>query len=230
MLESLLKSVGLSEQTKKVVQLGLIDDLFDFLNQQEHLHKQIYPPKDLIFRAFQMVPFNEYKVVILGQDPYHSPGQANGLAFSVNKGHKIPPSLLNIYKELHTDVGMEIPTHGDLSSWAKQGVLLLNSVLTVEESTPGAHQNKGWEKFTDQVIISLNKELSGLVFLLWGNYAKTKKRFIDPQKHLVLEANHPSPLSAYRGFFNCKHFSKTNQYLLSKNNKAINWPIPSNTE
>ena len=185
----------------------------------------IYPHQNLIFNAFEQCLLEEIKVVIIGQDPYHGAGQANGLAFSVNVGQKIPPSLRNIYKELKDDVGFEIPTHGDLTAWAKQGVLLLNSVMTVEEGKPGSHQNKGWETFTDTVINKISGENNGIIFLLWGNYAKSKMELIDASKHYVLTAAHPSPLSAYQGFFHCKHFSKTNEYLLQQGKKPISWQL-----
>lgn len=200
-------------------------ELKRFLDNETTLGKVIYPHQNLIFNAFEQCLLEEIKVVIIGQDPYHGAGQANGLAFSVNVGQKIPPSLRNIYKELKDDVGFEIPTHGDLTAWAKQGVLLLNSVMTVEEGKPGSHQNKGWETFTDAVINKLSGENNGIVFLLWGNYAKSKMELIDASKHYVLTAAHPSPLSAYQGFFHCKHFSKTNEYLLQQGKKPISWQL-----
>ena len=200
-------------------------ELKRFLDNETTLGKVIYPHQNLIFNAFEQCLFEEIKVVIIGQDPYHGTGQANGLAFSVNVGQKIPPSLRNIYKELKDDVGFEIPTHGDLTAWAKQGVLLLNSVMTVEEGKPGSHQNKGWETFTDTVINKISGENNGIIFLLWGNYAKSKMELIDASKHYVLTAAHPSPLSAYQGFFHCKHFSKTNEYLLQQGKKPISWQL-----
>ena len=200
-------------------------ELKRFLDNETTLGKVIYPHQNLIFNAFEQCLLEEIKVVIIGQDPYHGTGQANGLAFSVNVGQKIPPSLRNIYKELKDDVGFEIPTHGDLTAWAKQGVLLLNSVMTVEEGKPGSHQHKGWETFTDAVINKLSGENNGIVFLLWGNYAKSKMELIDASKHYVLTAAHPSPLSAYQGFFHCKHFSKTNEYLLQQGKKPISWQL-----
>ena len=163
------------------------------------------------------------KVVIIGQDPYHGPGQAHGLCFSVPTGTKIPPSLRNIYQELHTDIGMPNPSSGSLTSWAKQGVLLLNSVLTVEHARAGAHQGKGWEVFTDRIIQVLNEQREGVVFLLWGSYAQKKGKLIDRSKHCVLEGPHPSPLSAYRGFFGCQHFSATNSYLSDLGAAPVNW-------
>ncbi|MCF8284773.1 MAG: uracil-DNA glycosylase [Sphingobacteriales bacterium] len=200
-------------------------ELKRFLDNETTLGKVIYPHQNLIFNAFEQCLFEEIKVVIIGQDPYHGTGQANGLAFSVNVGQKIPPSLRNIYKELKDDVGFEIPTHGDLTAWAKQGVLLLNSVMTVEEGKPGSHQHKGWETFTDAVINKLSGENNGIVFLLWGNYAKSKMELIDASKHKIFTAAHPSPLSAYQGFFHCKHFSKTNEYLLQQGKKPISWQL-----
>jgi uracil-DNA glycosylase len=182
----------------------------------------VYPPGSLIFSAFNYTPFDEVKVVILGQDPYHGPGQANGFCFSVNDGIRIPPSLVNVFKEIKDDCGCDIPATGNLEGWAKQGVFLLNATLTVRANTAGSHQNKGWEQFTDSVIKLLSHEREGLVFLLWGNYARAKALLIDRNKHLVLEAAHPSPL-ARGAFFGCKHFSKANAYLRSQGKQEINW-------
>ncbi len=192
-----------------------------FLNLQkfikeEYSNNTIYPKKENILRAFDLCPFNKTRVVILGQDPYHGEGQANGLCFSVNEGVAIPPSLQNIYKEIKSDIG---EVKGNLKEWAKQGVLLLNSTLTVRKGEAGSHQGHGWEEFTDAVIKKLSNEREEIVFILWGAYAKEKGKNIDTSKHLVLEAPHPSPLSSYRGFFGCKHFSKTNEYL----EKGIEW-------
>jgi uracil-DNA glycosylase len=179
-----------------------------------------------VFNAFKLTPFHEVKVVILGQDPYHGANQAHGLSFSVQKGVGIPPSLKNIYKELQVDIpGFNMPSHGDLSDWAKKGVLLLNATLTVRANEPGSHQKMGWEQFTDKAIEALNAKKGGLVFILWGRHAQAKASLIDSGKHLVLTAAHPSPFSAYNGFFGCKHFSKANAYLLSKGEKPINWQI-----
>lgn len=183
----------------------------------------VYPPPQFIFAALEHCPFDQVKVVILGQDPYHGPGQANGLCFSVNDGVPLPPSLLNIYKELKTDIGKPIPQSGNLETWADQGVLLLNATLTVRSGQAGSHQNQGWERFTDAVIKVLSDQKDNLVFLLWGNYAQKKGQVIDRQKHLVLEAPHPSPLSAYNGFFGCRHFSQTNVYLMLQGRDPINW-------
>lgn len=191
--------------------------------RNEYRARTIYPPGKLIFNAFDQCPFDKLKVVILGQDPYHGPGQAHGLCFSVNDGIPFPPSLRNIFKELNSDVGKPIPTSGDLTGWARQGVLLLNATLTVRAHQAGSHQKKGWEEFTDSVIQTINREKENVVFLLWGNYAISKSKFIDQDKHLVLSSVHPSPLSANRGFFGNKHFSKTNDFLVSKGLEPIEW-------
>jgi uracil-DNA glycosylase len=191
---------------------------------EEKSKYRLFPAGKQIFEAFNLTPFADVKVVILGQDPYHGLGQAHGLSFSVPDGIKAPPSLVNIYKELKEDVGIEIPKTGNLTPWAKQGVLLLNATLTVRESQAGSHQNKGWELFTDAVIKKLSDEKKGLIFLLWGNYAKQKGALIDTAKHHVLVAPHPSPL-ARGGFFGCKHFSKTNEILQKQGQKPINWQL-----
>ena len=183
----------------------------------------IYPPGSSIFSAFEQTALQEVKVVILGQDPYHGENQAHGLCFSVLKGIEVPPSLRNIYKEINSDLGFEIPNHGDLTAWAKQGVLLLNATLTVRANQAGSHQGKGWEIFTDKVIESVSENCENVVFLLWGNYARSKKTLIDTNRHKILEAPHPSPLSCHRGFFNCKHFSKANEYLKLHNKSTIDW-------
>jgi uracil-DNA glycosylase len=196
-----------------------------FLKKQFELKKTVYPQIPDIFSAFHATQFNQVKVVILGQDPYHGPNQAHGLAFSVKKEVKFPPSLINIFKELQSDQNLMIPTHGNLQSWTQQGVLLLNSVLTVEAGIPTSHQNKGWEIFTDKVIEVLNEQKDHLVFLLWGTAAQKKGSSIDPKKHLILSAPHPSPLSAHRGFLGCRHFSKTNSYLVQHKIPPINWRI-----
>ncbi|AQW82032.1 uracil-DNA glycosylase, family 1 [Campylobacter pinnipediorum subsp. pinnipediorum] len=185
---------------------------------------KVYPPSKLIFNAFNLTPFDNVKVVILGQDPYHRPNQAMGLSFSVPKGEKIPPSLVNVYKEIYDDLGIKQPSSGDLSKWAKQGVLLLNSTLSVNEGMPNSHSNFGWQIFTDAVIKKLSDTKDGLVFLLWGNYAKIKSNLIDKDRHLVLFAPHPSPL-ARGGFFGCKHFSKTNNYLIKQGKEPIDWSV-----
>lgn len=196
-----------------------------FLKQELQAGKTIYPPGKFIFNAFDSTPFDQVKVVILGQDPYHGPGQAHGLCFSVAKGVPAPPSLINIYKELHDDLGLPIPNHGNLQHWADQGVLLLNAMLTVEAHQAGSHQGKGWEAFTDAVIKKLNDEREGIVFLLWGSYAQKKGAHIDQKKHHVLKTVHPSPLSVYRGFFGCKHFSQTNALLEKQGIKPIDWGV-----
>jgi uracil-DNA glycosylase len=198
-------------------------NLLGFLSRQTQLSKTIYPPKGSWFKAFEHSSYVNTKVVILGQDPYHGEGQAEGMSFSVPEGIKIPPSLRNIYKELASDLNINTPEHGHLASWAKQGVLLLNSVLTVEKNNPASHANQGWEVFTDTVIKLLSDKKQHLVFLLWGAYAGKKVQLINPEKHLILTAPHPSPFSAHRGFFGCRHFSKTNDYLLSSNQRPIKW-------
>lgn len=198
------------------------EELVDFVKAEYQKHT-VYPPPGKIFRSFELCPFEKAKVVILGQDPYHGPGQANGLCFAVNEGTALPPSLKNIYKEIETDLGIQMPRSGNLENWAKQGVLLLNATLTVRAGEAGSHQNKGWEKFTDAAIAALSEQREGLVFMLWGRYARNKGAVIDRKKHLVLESAHPSPLSAYAGFFGCKHFSKANQYLLAMGKEEIRW-------
>jgi uracil-DNA glycosylase len=188
-----------------------------------YTHHQIFPPAKLIFNAFDLCPFDKVKVVIIGQDPYHGLGQAHGLSFSVNDDIPLPPSLKNIYQEIRSDLGIQPLSHGNLERWAKQGVLLLNATLTVQADLAGSHQKKGWETFTDSAIKAVANEKEHVVFLLWGNYAQQKAQYIDNTKHLVLTAVHPSPLSAHRGFFGCKHFSQTNQYLTEHGLEPINW-------
>ncbi len=197
--------------------------LKEFLQQRKELGKTIYPRGNEIFNALNTTEFKNIKVVILGQDPYHGPNQAHGLAFSVRKGIPKPPSLVNIYKEIESDCHIKMPNTGDLTGWAKQGVLLLNATLTVEESDAGAHQRKGWEEFTDAIIRAINDHHTHVVFMLWGSYAQKKGAFIDREKHLVLEAPHPSPLSAHRGFLGCHHFSKANAYLKALERGPIQW-------
>ncbi len=200
-------------------------ELHSFINQRSK-EATIYPPAEDIFTAFHLTSLKETKVVIIGQDPYHGEGQAHGLSFSVPEGMKIPPSLRNMYKELTENfTDFEIPSSGNLESWAKQGVLLLNAVLTVEQSKAGSHQKKGWEKFTDQVVKYINDHQSNVVFILWGSYAQKKGKTIDRDKHFVLEGLHPSPLSAYRGFFGCQHFLKANEYLKSHGKEEVNWSL-----
>jgi len=200
-----------------------IKELKQFLKEQKKSKALIYPQESEYFTAFNLTPFKKVKVVILGQDPYHGEGQAHGLSFSVKPGVKIPPSLVNIFKELKSDLKIEPPGSGFLQGWAKQGVLLLNATLSVEAGKAGSHQNRGWETFTDLVINTLNEKKSGLAFILWGSYAQKKGKVINTDRHLVLEAPHPSPLSSYRGFFGCKHFSKANKYLLKQGETEINW-------
>ncbi|MDY0199664.1 MAG: uracil-DNA glycosylase [Tenuifilaceae bacterium] len=191
----------------------------------EKQHHIVYPPSDQIFNAFNSTPFDKVKVVILGQDPYHGDGQSHGLCFSVPKGVKLPPSLVNIFKEITSDLGSKMPAHGNLSLWAQQGVLLLNATLTVRAHQAGSHQNRGWERFTDAAIEAISKHRSNVVFMLWGAHAQAKEKLIDTNKHCVLKAPHPSPLSAYRGFFGCKHFSQANNYLEGKGIEGIKWNI-----
>ena len=198
-----------------------------FLRERSAAGARIYPPGPRIFGALDATPFDAVKVVILGQDPYHGPGQAHGLCFSVQPGTPVPPSLDNIFKELQRDLGVDRPDHGCLLAWAQQGVLLLNAVLTVEEGRAGAHAGKGWEGFTDHIVETLNRERENLVFLLWGSYAQAKGKVIDPQRHRVLKAPHPSPLSAHRGFIGCGHFSATNQYLARHGQAPIDWALPA---
>jgi uracil-DNA glycosylase len=213
---------ALQNEFQKPYMLGLNQ----FLAQENKHRAVVYPKPSDVYHAFKLTPFNEVKVVILGQDPYHGANQAHGLSFSVQKGVAIPPSLKNIYKELQADIpGFKIPAHGDLSSWAKQGVLLLNSTLTVRAGEPGSHQKMGWEQFTDQAIGALSEHREGLVFMLWGRHAQAKASLIDSTKHVVLTAAHPSPFSAYNGFFGCSHFSKANAYLVKKGEKPIVWQI-----
>lgn len=200
--------------------------LREFLQKEQVSEQLLYPPNTLIFNAFEHTPFDKVKVVIIGQDPYHGAGQAHGLSFSVQKGTPFPPSLQNIFKELMVDIpNYKYPINGDLTFWADQGVLLLNATLTVQASKAGSHQKMGWEKFTDKVIEELSNRKAGIVFLLWGKYAQAKGELIDSSKHFILKAAHPSPFSAYNGFFDCKHFSKTNEILVKQNVMPINWQI-----
>lgn len=199
-------------------------ELKDFL-LEEKKHYTLYPPGPLIFNAFQRTPFEQVKVVILGQDPYHGKGQAHGLCFSVPHGIPQPPSLVNIFKELHSDLGIPLPEHGNLEKWADQGVLLINATLTVRDSQAGSHQKRGWETFTNRVIELVSQEKSGVVFLLWGRFAQAKESLIDNNKHLILKTSHPSPLSAYNGFFGCRHFSRTNDYLVKNGKQGIDWTL-----
>ncbi len=203
-----------------------MQQLRTFLKAEKAAGKRIFPNGDEFFSAFSHTPLDAVKVVILGQDPYHGEGQAHGLCFSVRPGIKVPPSLQNIYKEINADLGLPIPAHGYLSSWAKQGVLLLNSVLSVECAMAASHQGKGWETFTDRVIEVINARREGVVFMLWGSYAQRKGAIIDDKRHCVLKAPHPSPLSAHRGFFGCGHFSEANCYLEARGETPIDWSLP----
>ena len=204
--------------------------LGDFLRAQKAAGKRIFPPGPQMFAALEATPFEEVKVVVLGQDPYHGPGQAHGLSFSVPPGVDVPPSLVNIFKEQERDLGIPRPDHGCLLPWARQGVLLLNAVLSVEAGKAGAHQGKGWEGFTDHIVETLAREREGLVFLLWGSYAQAKGRVIDNRRHCVLRAPHPSPLSAHRGFLGCGHFSAANRWLQGRGQKPIDWRLPPAVE
>lgn len=205
--------------------LPYMQELMNFLHDEKAAGKKIFPDEDKVLEAFRLTKFDQVKVVILGQDPYHGEGQAHGLSFSVQKGIKTPPSLVNILKELKDDLGHDVPQNGLLESWARQGVLLLNTVLTVEESKAGSHHKRGWEKFTDKVIEVLNQEKENLVFILWGSPAQKKAQHVDSSRHLVLKSVHPSPLSVYRGFMGSKPFSKTNEYLRAHKIKEIDWSL-----
>lgn len=204
--------------------------LAEFLAAEEAARKILFPASSHCFNALNSTPLEQVRVVILGQDPYHGPGQAHGLSFSVRPGIRTPPSLVNMFKEIQSDLGIQPPDHGCLQPWAEQGVLLLNSVLTVVQGQAGAHQGKGWESFTDRVIETVNREREGVVFLLWGSHAKKKGRHIDRNRHLVLEGPHPSPLSAYRGFFGCRHFSRANEWLREQGQGPVNWALPGKAE
>lgn len=219
-------NVKIEESWKAQLQKEFGKPYFDELTafvRQEYANKKVYPPAGLIFNAFDKCPFNEVKVVIVGQDPYHEPGQAHGLCFSVTDEVALPPSLMNIYKEIHADLGKPIPRSGNLERWAEQGVLLLNATLTVQAHRAGSHQGKGWELFTDAAIRQLALVRENLVFILWGAYAQRKGAEIDTNRHLVLKSPHPSPLSAHRGFFGNKHFSKANEYLQAHGKQPIDW-------
>ncbi|MEZ5037705.1 MAG: uracil-DNA glycosylase [Chitinophagales bacterium] len=205
--------------------------LMQFLAQEKENGKTIFPKENNIFNAYNSTPFNKVKVVIIGQDPYHGTNQAHGLSFSVQNGIKPPPSLVNIYKEIKNNYpDFEIPNHGNLETWAKQGVLLLNSILTVEANKAASHQKRGWEHFTDASISKISKNREGIIFLLWGNFAQQKANLIDEQRHFILKAAHPSPFSAYNGFFGCQHFEKANQLLKQQGKEAINWQLPTDAK
>ena len=218
----------IEERWKEVLAEEFRSDYFSslkaFLVEEKHKYP-VYPPGKLIFNAFQHTPFDQVKVVILGQDPYHGKGQAHGLCFSVPQGIPAPPSLLNIFKELHSDLGIPVPGHGNLEKWADQGVLLLNATLTVRGSQAGSHQKKGWEPFTNRVIERISELKTGVVFLLWGRYAQAKESLVNGDKHLILKSAHPSPLSAYNGFLGCRHFSRTNDYLKQLGMTEIDWTL-----
>lgn len=219
-------NVQIEESWKTALETEFKKDYFSDLSQsvkEAYLSSTVYPTPKNVFNAFTLCPFDQVKVVILGQDPYHGPGQAHGLSFSVPEGVRTPPSLLNIYKEIRADVGTDVPKSGNLERWAKQGVLLLNATLTVEAGNAGSHQGLGWEQFTDAVIKTISDQKEHVVFLLWGSYARSKAPLIDQTKHLILEAPHPSPLSAHRGFLGCKHFSQANAYLENVGIERIEW-------
>ena len=221
-----MSDIRLHQSWKEVLsdqfEMPYFQSLISFI-KDEYTRSTVYPPGNLIFSALDHTPFEEVKVVILGQDPYHGSGQANGLCFSVNDGIAIPPSLKNIFAEIRDDLGVHSPSSGNLERWADQGVLLLNATLTVRAHEAGSHQKRGWEQFTDAVIRAVSEKKENVVFLLWGSYAQKKGAFIDTYKHLVLKAPHPSPLSSYRGFFGCKHFSQANTYLADRGKNEIVW-------
>ncbi|WP_406566452.1 uracil-DNA glycosylase [Aestuariirhabdus haliotis] len=230
----MMRKVQMEPQWQAVLQgefeQPYMQQLRSFLVEQKHQGKTLYPKGEEIFNAFNTTPFDQVKVVILGQDPYHGEGQAHGLCFSVLPGVRIPPSLINIYKELQRDLGVPPVAHGYLMPWARQGVLLLNSVLTVERAQAASHQKQGWETFTDRAIAELNSRREGIVFMLWGSYAQRKGAFIDETRHLVLRAPHPSPLSAHRGFIGCGHFSSANAWLEQQGLGPIDWQLPASPE
>lgn len=229
MQEQAKGEVAIEDGWKQALQAEFTKPYFagikNFLKQEKAAGKIIYPPGPMIFNAFNLTPFDKVKVVILGQDPYHGPGQAHGLCFSVQKGIKPPPSLVNIYKEMRTDLGLEPPTHGCLQQWAEQGVFLLNAMLTVEKDLPASHQKIGWQNFTDAAIAALSKNRTNLVFILWGAYAQQKIELIDQTKHFIIKSPHPSPFSADKGFFGSKPFSKTNNWLEQHHLENINWQL-----
>jgi len=224
------REIKLHSQWREVIggefEKDYMQSLREFLLQRKQQGAVIYPPTNQWFSALNTTPFEDVRVVVLGQDPYHGVGQAHGLCFSVTPGIKVPPSLANIYKEIKSDLGIDQPNHGCLISWAQQGVLLLNATLTVEDGCAGAHQGKGWEQFTDEIIKAVNQKREGVVFMLWGSYAQKKSIMIDSSRHLILKSVHPSPLSAYRGFFGCGHFSAANHYLQERGVKPIDWQLP----
>jgi uracil-DNA glycosylase len=218
--------VKIEDSWKKVLSTVFEQDFFQRLVtfvKNEYQQHQVFPPGKEVFNAFDHCPIDSVKVVILGQDPYHGPGQAHGLSFSVKPGVPFPPSLLNILKEIKSDIGIDMPPNGDLTRWADQGVFLLNATLTVQANQAGSHQKRGWETFTDEVIKAISAHRENVVFMLWGAYAQKKADLIDPKKHFILKAPHPSPLSAHRGFLGCRHFSEANKYLIEKNLEPISW-------
>lgn len=221
--------VKIEESWKKVLkdefEKAYFQEIVTFIKTEKAGGKIIYPPGPMLFNAFEEAPFNKVKVVLLGQDPYHNKGQAHGLSFSVPAGVHPPPSLINIFKELHSDLGIAIPSTGNLEPWALQGILLLNASLTVRQNEPGSHSKIGWLQFTDTVIRKLSEEKTGIIFLLWGKFAQEKQAIIDETKHFVLKAAHPSPFSADKGFFGCRHFSKTNELLSQQGKSPINWKL-----
>ncbi len=225
LLSKIQMEAGWKQKLKKEFMSPYFQEIKQFLNSEKQKGSIVYPPGKWIFNAYNLTPFDKVKVVILGQDPYHGPGQAHGLCFSVQKGIKVPPSLVNIFKELKSDLDIEMPQHGFLESWAEQGVFLLNAILTVEKDKPASHQHIGWQNFTDATIQQLNAECNNLVFLLWGNYAQQKATMIDPEKHLILKTTHPSPFSAHNGFLGSKHFSKTNDFLRLHGLDPIDWSL-----
>jgi len=212
------------DKLSKEVEKEYFSDLIAFV-EEEIQEQTVYPPKNLIFNAFNTTSFDDVKVVLLGQDPYHGPNQAHGLCFSVQQGIKTPPSLVNMYKELHRSTDFQIPTHGELTSWAKQGILMINATLTVRDGEPKSHAKKGWEKFTNSIIKLISDEKENVVFVLWGGDARKKAKIIDETKHHILECAHPSPLSVYRGFSGCNHFNLINEYLVEQGKEPINWQV-----
>ncbi len=227
-MEHVTLNPAIEQSWKEVLKDEFNKEYFSKLKEflvEEKKQSIVYPPGNLIFNAFNHTPFNQVKIVMLGQDPYHGPNQAHGLCFSVPKGVAVPPSLVNIFKEINSDLGLPIPLHGNLEKWAKQGVLLLNATLTVRAHQAGSHQKRGWEQFTDAAIVKLSEQRQNIIFMLWGAYAQAKANLIDNQKHHILMAPHPSPLSAHRGFFGCKHFSKANKILNDNAMGGIDWSI-----
>lgn len=227
-MEAIVQDVRIDPSWKSALHAEFAAPYFAALKAflvEERKHQVVYPPGSQIFSAYNHTPFDQVKVVIVGQDPYHGAGQANGMCFSVAPGTRLPPSLQNIFKEIASDLEVKMGPSGDLSPWAKQGVLLLNATLTVRAGQPASHQGRGWEQFTDQTIRLLSEKREGLVFLLWGRPAQLKEKLVDTRKHFVLKAAHPSPLSAYNGFFGCRHFSQTNKILLSQGKTPIYWPL-----